>query len=326
MSVTLANAEVSSSSMEAPRCLICHSESRWIHTIPVVDLVAQYRRQLKLEVAAEFGGRSEVRIARCPCCDFMSFVPAITGTEGFYRGLQGRGWYYLADKPEFSTARRHLRRNHRILDVGCGSGAFAQGHPVENYLGLEYTAEAIAMAEARGLSVRRQGVEAYAATKPEPHDMVCAFQVLEHVADQRAFITACIDVCRPGGQIVFSTPNADSFANAACNLVLNFPPHHTAWFSRRFWLALPQYFPLRLVEIVEEPLEPIHLSFYADTLVRAALVDWLGLRPPAPIDDSLGTRVLARLTAGLGRILARGLADERLRPKGQSITAIYERG
>lgn len=325
MSVTLAEAEVSSNDMEAPLCLICRTECRWIHTIPVVDLVAQYRRQLKLEVATEFGDWSYLRIARCPCCDFVSFVPAITGTESFYRGLQSRDWYYLADKPEFATARRFLRRNHRVLDVGCGSGAFAQGHPVENYLGLEYTEDAIAMAEARGLSVRRESVEAYAASKPEPHDMVCAFQVLEHVADQRAFIAACIDVCRPGGQMVFSTPNADSFAVAASNLVLNFPPHHTAWFSRRFWLALPQYFPLRLVEIVEEPLESVHLSFYANTLVRAALVNWLGWRPPAPIDDSLRTRVLARLTSGVGGILARGLADERLRPKGQSITAIYER-
>jgi SAM-dependent methyltransferase len=196
---------------------------------------------------------------------------------------------------------------------------------VENYLGLEYTAGAIAQAQARGLTVHRQGVEAYAASAPPPHDMVCAFQVLEHVADQRAFITACAEVCRPGGRVIFSTPNADCFANAACNLVLNFPPHHVAWFSRRFWLGLPGYFPLRLVEIIEEPLEEVHLPFYASTLVQASLEKWLGLRPPAPIDASLRNRALAKLSRGLGRILVRGLADERLRPKGQSITAVYER-
>jgi SAM-dependent methyltransferase len=311
--------------MDDPLCLICHSARQRIHTIPVAELVSQYRRQQKLEVAAEFGGVRELHIARCPCCDFISFVPGVVGTERFYDGLQGHAWYYLADKAEFATARRFLRPGDRILDVGCGNGAFAQGHPAENYLGLEYTAGAIAMAESRGLTVRRQGVEAYAASRPEPHDMVCAFQVLEHVADQRAFIAACAEVCRPGGRVIFSTPNADSFANAASNLVLNFPPHHTAWFSRRFWLNLPQYFPLRLVEIIEEPLEPVHLSFYANTLVRASLVKWLGLRPPAPIDDSLRTRILGRLTLGLGAILARGLADERLRPKGQAITAVYER-
>ena len=85
------------------------------------------------------------------------------------------------------------------------------------------------------------------------------------------------------------------------------------------------YFPLRLVEIIEEPLEPVHLSFYASTLVRASLEKWLGLRPPAPIDVSLRHRLLAKFSRGLGGILARGLEDERLRPKGQAITAVYER-
>lgn len=306
-------------------CLICHSARQRIHTIPVADLVVQYRRQLGLDVAAEFGDLRDLQIARCPRCDFISFVPGVIGTEKFYDGLQGHAWYYLADKSEFATARRFLRPEDRVLDVGCGSGAFAQGHPVGNYLGLEYTAGAIAMAEARGLSVRRQGVEAYAASRPVPHDMVCAFQVLEHVADQRAFIAACAEVCRPGGRVIFSTPNADCFANAACNVVLNFPPHHTAWFSRRFWLGLPGYFPLRLVEIIEEPLELVHLSFYASTLVQASLEKWLGLRSPAPIDVSLRHRILAKFSRGLGGILARGLVDERLRPKGQAITAVYER-
>lgn len=311
--------------MDEPSCLICHAVRRRIHTIPVADLIIQYRRQLSLDVSGEFGGLRELHIARCPQCDFTSFAPAVIGSEKFYDGLQVHPWYYLEDKAEFATARRFLRSQDKVLDVGCGSGAFAQGHPAENYLGLEYTAGAIAQARARGLDVRQQGVEAYAASGPVPHDMVCAFQVLEHVADQRAFIAACAAACRPGGRVVFSTPNADCFANAACNLVLNFPPHHTAWFSRRFWLGLPTYFPLRLVEIIEEPLETVHLPFYASTLVQASLEKWLGLRSRPPIDASTSNRVRAKLSRGLGRILVRGLEDERLRPKGQAITAVYER-
>ena len=44
-----------------------------------------------------------------------------------------------------------------------------------------------------------------------------------------------------------------------------------------------------------------------------------------PIDVSLRHRILAKFSRGLGGILARGLVDERLRPKGQAITAVYER-
>lgn len=311
--------------MHSSSCQICESACDQIHAIPVADLVVQYRRQLGIDVAGEFNGLAELTISRCPRCDFTSFVPPIVGSVAFYDRLQASEWYYLADKPEFATARRFLRPDDRVLDVGCGSGAFARGHPSGLYLGLEYTAGAIALAEAKGLTVLRQSVEAYAAAQPPPHDIVCAFQVLEHVADQRAFINACTAVCRPGGRIIFSTPNADCFASVASNLVLNFPPHHTAWFSRRFWLELPRYFPVRLVEITEEPLEAVHVPFYASTLVEVSLRRTLGLDPPALINVTFLGRALAKVSRGIGALLARGLQDERLRPKGQAITAVYER-
>jgi SAM-dependent methyltransferase len=311
--------------MDAAPCLICKSERERIFSFPVSDLVTQYRRQLSMDVGREFTAASEMSLVRCRRCDFASFIPPVTGSMNFYDRLQENGWYYLEEKPEFATARRFFAPGDRVLDVGCGSGAFAKDHPPANYLGLEFTAGSIAQARARGLTVRQQGVEEYAATAPERHDVVGAFQVLEHVADQGGFISACVAVCRPGGRIIFSTPNADAFVNAAKNVVLNYPPHHTAWFSRRFWLGLPAYFPLRLVEIIEEPLEPVHLKFYASTLVQASLERWLGLATAAPVDASLRNRILAKLSRGFGAFLARGLADERLRPRGQSITAVYER-
>ncbi len=212
--------------MDAPRCSICNHETARVQTFAVSELADQYHRQFSISIScSEFGPHHRrLHLNRCPACDFAVFSPALTGSEKFYESLQGNSWYYLEDKPEFATARRHLRPTDRILDIGCGSGAFAKDHPKANYVGLEYTPGSVQKAQARGLTIFQQGIEPYAAEHSSAHDAVCVFQVLEHVADQGRFIKACVDVCRTGGKIIFSTPNAGAFVNASKNCVLNFHP------------------------------------------------------------------------------------------------------
>jgi SAM-dependent methyltransferase len=311
--------------MDLPRCPICQNGFARVQTVPIGELTAQYLRQLGVDTGPEFAAVPALHLDRCPQCDFVAFSPPVTGSQKFYESIQRKDWYYLEDKPEFTTARRYLRPADRVLDVGCGSGAFAGNHPVENYVGLEFTLSSVERARARNLTVFRQGIEAYAPANPASFDAVCVFQVLEHVANQRLFLEACLAACRPGGKLIFSTPNADAFISTVKNCVLNFPPHHTAWFSKKLWRNLPDYFPLRLVEIIEEPLEPVHQRFYADTLARASLEKMLGLQSVPLIDGSLRNKLINRLAHFGGGFIAPGLVDAPMQPKGQSITVVYEK-
>ena len=111
----------------------------------------------------------------------------------------------------------------RILDIGCGGGLLSE--PMVR-LGAEVTgADAaarnipVAQAHARqsGLTIdyRHTTAEDLAAAG-ERFDVVLNMEVVEHVADPQAYLTACQELLKPGGLMICSTLNRNpkSFAMA----------------------------------------------------------------------------------------------------------------
>ena len=100
----------------------------------------------------------------------------------------------------------------RALDMGCGAGLLAE--PLARMGGavtaVDAAAESIAVAQVhadrRGLTIdyRAGGIEAVAG---ETFDLVCSLEVVEHVADPRAFVAGLVAAVAPGGLLVMSTPN-----------------------------------------------------------------------------------------------------------------------
>lgn len=102
----------------------------------------------------------------------------------------------------------------RLLDIGCGGGLLAE--PMAR-LGAEVVGADAAErnipvaqvhAEQFGLSIdyRHTTAEAMAAAG-EQFDVVLNMEVVEHVADPLAYLTACHDLLKPGGVHVCSTIN-----------------------------------------------------------------------------------------------------------------------
>ena len=102
------------------------------------------------------------------------------------------------------------------LDVGCGAGLLAE--PLAR-MGATVTAvdaapELIAAAKAHaagaGLTIdyRAVGVEAVG----ERFDLVTAMEVVEHVADPRAFVASLAARLAPGGLLILSTPNRTAWS------------------------------------------------------------------------------------------------------------------
>ena len=96
-----------------------------------------------------------------------------------------------------------------VLEIGCGQGAFgARLAGRLNYVGVEPDAASYAVAasriEPRGGQVINATLEAV-----EPgstFDAICAFEVLEHIEDDRAALAAWVPFIRPGGHLILSVP------------------------------------------------------------------------------------------------------------------------
>ncbi|MDP9094092.1 MAG: class I SAM-dependent methyltransferase [Actinomycetota bacterium] len=111
----------------------------------------------------------------------------------------------------WSVVRRVVRRlaPRTILEIGCGQGAFgARLARVGQYLAVEPDPSSYAVARSRiqaaGGQVRNASTDALG--EDETFELVCAFEVLEHLEDDLAALTSWRGLVAPGGHILLSMP------------------------------------------------------------------------------------------------------------------------
>jgi 2-polyprenyl-3-methyl-5-hydroxy-6-metoxy-1,4-benzoquinol methylase len=131
----------------------------------------------------------------------------------------------------------YLRGEHtgRLLEIGCGSGAFLNGMQQLGWEveGIDTDPQAIEIAR-RNFSLNlRKGSLSEQRYPSETFDAVVMCHVFEHVADPRALLSECHRILAPGGILVITTPNILSlghrrFQSAWVHLD---PPRHLHIFS-----------------------------------------------------------------------------------------------
>ncbi|WP_435256980.1 bifunctional 2-polyprenyl-6-hydroxyphenol methylase/3-demethylubiquinol 3-O-methyltransferase UbiG [Thioclava sp. FR2] len=102
----------------------------------------------------------------------------------------------------------------RILDIGCGGGLLSEpmARLGADVVGADAAARNIPVAQVHarqsGLDIdyRHTTAEDLAA-KGEQFDVVLNMEVVEHVADPLAYLTACQKLLKPGGLMICSTLN-----------------------------------------------------------------------------------------------------------------------
>lgn len=119
--------------------------------------------------------------------------------------------------------------NIRLLDLGCGRGEWLDlvrswGHAPE---GVDCNAAMVDGCTERGLKVHLGDALAFLRAQPEASfDAVSAFHLIEHLPLQVliSLFDEALRVLRPGGFVLFETPNPENLQVGACNFYLD-PTH-----------------------------------------------------------------------------------------------------
>lgn len=163
--------------------------------------------------------------------------------------LDQRHWWYRARRDVIAALIRRCAMppaNARLLEVGCGTG-----HNLA-MLGQFGRVEAVEVDDAaRALAEERIGRQVMSSPLPElkgipshSYDLAAAFDVIEHIADDRAAVASIAQRLKPGGRFVLTVP-AHQWMWSAHDEV----NHHHRRYSKTSLRQLIERSPLKLERI-----------------------------------------------------------------------------
>ena len=236
------------------------------------ELAIRYQREYGIDVRPYLRD-GDVTLERDEQSGAWMFRGGIPGDGSFYERLHSRDEYYLSEKWEFGEAIRclvDLPKDARILEIGCGTGAFldrCRAAGFANVRGVELNQRAVQECRDKGHEVSDRMIERMEATE-DSFDCVCAFQVLEHVPDPVEFLRAAASLVSAGGKMILSTPNAESFLGRFKWCLLDLPPHHMSRWDEGSYRKTAELLGLSIDGIKREPLAKYHYRFFANSLVE----------------------------------------------------------
>lgn len=115
-------------------------------------------------------------------------------------------WFYIRRKWIFDRIKKFVPSHAKILEVGCGTGNVSSFLSQKGYtvIGCELYAEAIDMAWPGFLKV--QGDLVSLPFKNGSFDMVCLFDVIEHLQNDMSVMKEASRVVRKGGILAVTVP------------------------------------------------------------------------------------------------------------------------
>ncbi len=226
-------------------------------------IIEGYKRVYDFDCSYLFADIQEVNLCRCEETGFRFYSPrSISGDSKFYEYFENFEWYYLKWKWEHDESLEYIKSDSKVLEVGCGRGDFIS--KVHQDIGAETVG--LELNKNSALSnpelIVEESVQEHAEKKPNFYDVVCSFQVLEHISDVGSFLMAKTKCLKPGGIMIICVPNNDSFIKLDHFNLLNMPPHHMGLWNEESLRSLSNELGLEHVKTSFEPLQEYHLDYY----------------------------------------------------------------
>lgn len=200
----------------------------------------------------------------CPDCNFCFAWPFLAGNEEIYSALYYRDFEYPADKWEYSRAIGIIERlkptdQTTLLEVGAGNGTFLD--KVSELLGDKKSIYSTEYSRAGVEEIERKGYRSFSKAVTElDHkevpgiDIVCMFQVLEHMDDLEGVFSSLNRITNSNAQLIVAVPNGTlrSFYDRR-GIHLDVPPIHVGRYSEGTFRYLGNKFGWQINEVASEP-------------------------------------------------------------------------
>ncbi len=256
-----------------------NSEIEFLTEISKERLIEEYKRTFDIEINEILSSTDHIELYKCKKSGYKFFYPFnVAGDSKFYEKLQEFDWYYLPWKWEHEVCNNLINEDDEILEVGCGKGDFLEKicDQYQNIrcIGLELNESTIVSKEKyKILNIK---IEDYSIENEGQFDLVCSFQVLEHIPAVNSFLMGKIKCLKKNGLLVICVPNNDSFIKDAKFNIMNMPPHHMGLWTEESLKMIGNEFNLELVKVEYEPLQEQHFDWYIKTKLTKTIGEYIG--------------------------------------------------
>lgn len=230
-------------------------KSKKVMQLPIYMIRARYFEKCGIDISKYLPEDGFIELHQCLITDYKYWLPKeIAGNEEFYH-LLSSVWknYYQTQRWEYKHSISYVDKGTSCLEIGCGRGFFLKS--IENIckeaVGLEFNTEAICNKVCHS-QILNESIQSYA-NKDIKHDVIFSFQVLEHVTDPLAFISAALQCLKPGGLLIISTPNDDWGPHRRMEDAFNLPPHHMGCFNPMVYEKISRLLNIKLVKKFTQP-------------------------------------------------------------------------
>ena len=188
-------------------------------------------------------GQNTCEVVQCKNCEFCYSNPYIAGDERFYNlaydhsGYPKWKWEFQLT---YEVLRKISKKDHNLLEIGAGNGSFIKKIiekylPKENIVCTEFSKVGNQHIEKLGVKCFTEDVRDFSnAELAGNFDIVCMFQVLEHMDRLDLLFRKLNWLIKSGGSLFISIPNPKKIEfNEINGALLDMPPNHIGRWNKK---------------------------------------------------------------------------------------------